>query len=233
MSVYISAQVWANSPLSGDKLLILLALADCANDEGICWPSQISLARRARCSERWARKVIDNLISEKEIEILQGGNGRGNSSRYQLLKYLPLGKKEEQGSPFGQNEKEDLCDIKGDLCDDKGGSVVPPNHKEPSIEPSISPMTGFDEFWKLYPRKEAKQKSIDSWKTKKYAKISNLIIESLSGQLAAGMWSGDLKFVPLPTTFLNGKRWEDETTKMQPSLPKWQENLKNGNHKPW
>lgn len=64
MSIRLMAQIWDNPDilLRGTKLNLLLALADYANDDGVCWPSYVRLAVRTRCSKR---AVID-LVAELE-----------------------------------------------------------------------------------------------------------------------------------------------------------------------
>lgn len=53
--------VWAVELPAMEKL-VLLALADCANDEGHCWPSAVSLARKCGQGERTVRRAIHSLI---------------------------------------------------------------------------------------------------------------------------------------------------------------------------
>lgn len=79
------AWVWDHSPYEGAKLLVHLALADYTNSEGRCWPSQASLARRARCSERWVREALDQMIVDKLLKIEADAAGPGKPRRYRLL----------------------------------------------------------------------------------------------------------------------------------------------------
>jgi hypothetical protein len=51
-----------------DKLC-LLALADCANDEGLCYPSERTLAVKSSQSERSVRRVIKRLIAGSHVSI--------------------------------------------------------------------------------------------------------------------------------------------------------------------
>lgn len=57
MSIELMSKAWKLDLSIGEKLL-LLKLADHANDEGVCWPGQGSLARLCSMSERAVR---DNL----------------------------------------------------------------------------------------------------------------------------------------------------------------------------
>jgi hypothetical protein len=65
MSILWMSTVWNRAEeYGGAKLLVLLALADRANDTGRCWPSLADLAFKARCSERWAREAVSDLEAE-------------------------------------------------------------------------------------------------------------------------------------------------------------------------
>ena len=53
--------VWKHADVSGATLLVLLALADYANHNGICWPGVEALAEKARVSERYVRDLLGDL----------------------------------------------------------------------------------------------------------------------------------------------------------------------------
>lgn len=54
--------VWAID-LPDSQKIVLLALADCANDEGHCWPSMATLAKKCSKGERTVQGVIKELVS--------------------------------------------------------------------------------------------------------------------------------------------------------------------------
>lgn len=60
MSVRVMTAVWALN-LGDSQKIVLLALADSANDEGHCWPSMASLVRKCSKSERTIQGVIKQL----------------------------------------------------------------------------------------------------------------------------------------------------------------------------
>jgi len=71
----------------------------------------------------------------------------------------------------------------------------------------------FDEFWSAYPRKERKKGAQTAWKRHRLDGKADEIIADIERSRGNGKWRGsDLKFCPLPTTYLNGARWEDEWT---------------------
>ena len=90
MSIKAVAWVLDESPATGTDLLVLIALADFADENGCCWPSVIRLAHRARVSERTARRCLRTLESIGQIVTDISGNGR-SSSRYRLTFAAPLG----------------------------------------------------------------------------------------------------------------------------------------------
>lgn len=108
MSIRLANHVWEHAQLSGTDLLMLLALADHANDEAVCWPSLERLAARCRISKRQAQRVIQRLIAAGEIYV-DAGNGRGNTSYYHLLnlpeKVTSGAEKVTSASPIAPEEK--------------------------------------------------------------------------------------------------------------------------------
>jgi hypothetical protein len=63
MSISLMAQIWDNEDpeLTGSRLVILLSLADHANDAGECWPSIERIATRVRLSPRNVMRQLDEL----------------------------------------------------------------------------------------------------------------------------------------------------------------------------
>lgn len=96
-TLYMSA-VWAlDCEFSGRKL-ILLALADNANDEGICWPSIPTIARRCSCSDRTVQINLQEMEDDGWIRVRKRV---GNSTVYELTIPMP-GAGGEGSSPVKQ-----------------------------------------------------------------------------------------------------------------------------------
>lgn len=62
MSIRVMTAVWSID-LPDSQKIVLLALADCANDEGLCWPSMASLAKKCSKGERTVQGVIRELVA--------------------------------------------------------------------------------------------------------------------------------------------------------------------------
>lgn len=85
------------------------------------------------------------------------------------------------------------------------------------ILPPISPKGAsqdatFDTFWQAYPKHKDKQKARRAWgKLKPDAALLETILRAIETQSASEDWTKDEgKYIPYPSTWLNGHRWEDE-----------------------
>lgn len=66
MSVTLMAAVW-KVQLPDSEKLVLLALADCANDEGACWPSMKTLTEKCSKSDRTIQAAIKDLVGKGHL----------------------------------------------------------------------------------------------------------------------------------------------------------------------
>ena len=74
---------------------------------------------------------------------------------------------------------------------------------------SDSKINGFEDFWNAYPNKKDKQKAKKAWL--KHSPNLPKVLSALKTQKNSEQWiKDDGRFIPLPTTWLNGARWEDE-----------------------
>lgn len=85
MSIRWMTKVWSDSPYNGTRLILHLALADMAHDDGRFFASQTHLAQKARCTTHYVREVINEMIAGGWIVIITKGNSRGKATVYQLL----------------------------------------------------------------------------------------------------------------------------------------------------
>lgn len=98
MSVRVLSWVWDHGPTDRSELLVLLALADYADDCGVCFPSMQSVADKARMTERGVQKIIARMV-EQGILVVQTGGGRGGCNRYKIVR--PVAKNPEPHSENG------------------------------------------------------------------------------------------------------------------------------------
>ena len=82
MSIKVMSRVWAHSQRKDGELLVMLALADFANDAGESWPSIPILAQKARLTERQTRRVLTKLEDVGEIRRVKSNGGRNRRNHY-------------------------------------------------------------------------------------------------------------------------------------------------------
>lgn len=72
--------------MKSTERLLLVALADMADDHGVCWPSVATLAKRCARSTRTVQRVLQTLASANLIccEQRQRADGSSTSNRYVL-----------------------------------------------------------------------------------------------------------------------------------------------------
>lgn len=78
--------VWHNSKVLGNDRLLLLAIADNADEEKrIAWPSVDTLSRKTRIPRRTIFRCIKRLVKAGELEIVEHGRREGHSNTYRVL----------------------------------------------------------------------------------------------------------------------------------------------------
>lgn len=126
------------------------------------------------------------------------------------------------------SKKRILAGSKGGFCSSKTRSKMQANNianTEDEIENEnedenkdvISSNTlneSFENFWKAYPRKEGKGACKKIWaKLKPSGLLLQNMLEAISNQKQSDKWQKDGgQYIPMPSTWLNQSRWEDEIT---------------------
>ena len=143
MSIKVMSKVWELSEQKGSKLLLLLAIADHAADDGYCWPGTKLLAKKIRMSVRSVLRAIKVLEADGELHVIRGNV----NNRYVVLAGLTgddlrdvlIAHKVEPPTPTGDKlspVKMSPGDTGGAIGDTHVTSEVTqpchPNHHEPS-----------------------------------------------------------------------------------------------------
>jgi Helix-turn-helix domain len=123
MSLRMMTLVWEKSNQKGSELLLLLAIADNANDQGIAYPSTKTLAKKTRLDRRHVKKLIRALERTGELRVAIGAGPRG-CNEYVI-----------QLSTEGGGKMPPRMKSTGGIQDQKGVSPTPP---EPNTKTDIS-----------------------------------------------------------------------------------------------
>ncbi len=140
MSIRVMNRVWEQSQHKEGTLLVLLALADYADDNGVCWPAQPEIAKKARLTDRQIRNVLKDLIAEGEL-LFVPSKGRGRPAVYCVLTGLDQDERTKrhkwfQGKYFQENisaiteERRKLATEKAEIGDRKGGNQLHTKYHE-------------------------------------------------------------------------------------------------------
>lgn len=234
MSIKVMSWVWDNSPYSGAALLVHLAFADWADDDGLCWPSQVKVAHKARCSVEHVRKVTRQMEADGTLVVERESAGRGKPTHYRVVARTP--------NSVGVNSETPNSGIGNPQLQPEKAPTLPPNNRqEPSVEqPSTTefetnaialrptdyalnapldlsllmvdpdiPTRIFEVFWDVYPRHTGgKPTARKAWDEAIKTTDPQVIVD---GALRFREDPNRLdEFTPHPSTWLNQNRWADD-----------------------
>jgi hypothetical protein len=212
---------WEAPVDKAEHLLVLLALADIANDAGKVRAGAAYLAKKCRREERAIRRSLLALDELGVIEILDRPGKAPLITlaipdefmiRFGKDQELEAGKRGRPLKPPSTVEKPPLH-----------GGGKPPSmvSDEPKTEPKKEPGEGvdareidpFDEWWKVYPLHVAKAAARKAfWVALSKFKCDTpltAIIEA-TRRFAEEVSDRPRDKIPHPATWLNGERWNDE-----------------------
>lgn len=191
------------------RKLVLIKLADNANDQGECWPSYQHIADQCEIDRSTVRKHIKQLAEQGVLRIENREGPKGNSSN---LYYLTLGGVGQNSTPVGPESTGVGPQPTGGVGPEStrtSHSSEPVNEPKPLCMPD--PMAGFEVFWKLYPKKKGRKDAAKAWaKLKPSDELHQTLITALGSHCVSDDWTKDGgRYIPNASTWLNGERWND------------------------
>lgn len=140
MSVNAMAQVWTSSKHKGSDLLVLLAIADHAKDDGTgAWPSIDGLARKTRLSERNVHYSIKRLEASGELVVEKNAGPKGTNLYHVTVFGCKLCTPDTPIPSGAKSAPAKIAPVQNST--DRGANSAPggvqPIAPEPSLEPSI------------------------------------------------------------------------------------------------
>jgi hypothetical protein len=159
-------------------------------------------------------KVIDlfktyNLINNGRIARWESRQPkREDSSTARTRAWRERKAKEKNNSKkIMYNERVTQCDAPDTDTDTDTDTDKKKTKSKDLVKESISL---FDKFWEVYPRHENRKKAYDIWIRKKLDSIAEQIIADVINRKEKHAHWQDKQYIPMPTTYLNGERWNDE-----------------------
>lgn len=213
MSVKVSSWVWHGdecAELAGNEMILLLALADVADDNGRCRfmtedddLSYAGLARKARVSRSTVIRIMAKLREAGLVEQVAGVKGRPNDIGILVPWALKSGSNLEpkQDSVSTANDSVSTATLFGSTAD-VGSSLI-----RIDVEDVVHD-DGFADFWAVWPRKDAKKKAAEAW-ARAVKKAPAEVILSAARGYAESPHRPERQYVPYGATWLNGEQWND------------------------
>jgi hypothetical protein len=219
MSIKILTEIWSEPPVRQGTLLVLLALADSADETSReCWPSIRTIAKKSVLSERQVQHCLRELVEARIVDV-DANAGRHGTNLYRIRQRAEWGVQKLRGGE---------AHFTGGVKPTSPGGVKPtspePSYrtvKEPSEEscndlfsaekataqkPSTDDL--FDQWWEIYPRKKAKKEA----KLRFRAALKKIPFEQLmqaTRAYAASRQGEDATYTKFPDGWLLKERWED------------------------
>lgn len=244
MSVRIMSMVWDDPSFRGNTKLIMLCLADFANDEGCCWPSLNRIAQKCGISLSTLKAQLNTLCNDgyirKETRKKTTSSGEiTNDTNLYWIVTQSLGRSE---SDLGQNSPQPKTGLGRNLAEGR-----PESGPKPSLDPSISnsntpvvPKSSEPKICK--PRQRAVTLPSDftithdmaTW----YAQQSEFIVDmnAATVQWKDAMLAKQTKYKDWPAAWRNGMRnankWALERESRAPAAATQRMGASNGNYGP-
>jgi len=213
------AEAVVDEPNGARAIQVFTLLHRWTNADRNCFPSLQSIANAAGVTIPTARRAIQTLQDIGAVEVtgrtVEGSKER-TSNLYHLIYVRPIiGAGTNVGDTTSEHEVSDPS-YHGLGRNQIHLEADPPNQienvsdivQEAEIVPDWE--LSFRAFWKHYPRKVNKQTALKAWR-----KLTEADRSAASQILPDHVehWTHSktaVEFIPHPTSWLNGRRWEDE-----------------------
>ena len=90
---------------------------------------------------------------------------------------------------------------------------------EENLELTPTNESNFDRWYSCYPKKQARESARKAWEKQKLDRIFSTIMIKSRAFVQHYRETGKMEFLPMPATFLNQRRWEDEFDTKPSSAP--------------
>lgn len=183
-----------------EKILLMRIDSFCKVGDGDgCYASNEYLASFCGCSDR---KISQSISHLKEIGYIEqksfDGRRRALWSRLADISYLPSRICDADSQNLRTDNYKFINSSNKDIEKEKDSTNVLSKEKE-----------NFDAFWSAYPKKKDKANA-----QKAFRKVDvpiEVLLKAIEKQKKTADWQKENgKFIPYPSTWLNGRRWEDE-----------------------
>ncbi len=205
--------VFTHSKTKNGARLLMVAVADRANEAGRCWPGIKDLMHRTGLSKTGVYTATRQAQELKELHVDEYG-GPNRTHLYTIL--IP---NRSDSEPFAiRTDTVRILNNNGSASEHKPSLTQrnPHSPNQPRKRPRPASDPDFETFWDHYPRKVAKVAAIRAWNatTKERPPLPDLLA-ALDCARSCEQWR-EPRYIPHPATWLNQHRWQDQPTEQQP-----------------
>lgn len=240
----IPANVRYDKDLSANAKLLYGEITALCNKEGYCWATNNYFAKLYNVSARSIQTWLKQLINKGYIKSKSVINKNVESERRYLYicdnNFADTTKKtsyphEEIFTPsheenFAHNNTS-MNNTNNNISssNDKGTKEAKKVKKDSTQDEEL-----FNKFWAEYPKKRDKQSSKKAFtKLNVDVKLFNQMMASLSQAKQSYDWQkNNGQYIPYPSTWLNGRRWEDELSNVSQPQTHREEKKQNEYNEP-
>jgi len=257
MSIKYLNEAWT-MPLNTHEKMVLLAIADCSNDEGFAFPGYEKLLKKTGMGREALAKHIRILkglsIIKVESHAEIGKGKKVNTYTISTRSELPYSSDLELIGKIKELRQENKKSISSHLelrkvrtsnsissilehepsviTTSKEPSVKEKYKKEKNQEQTTKPKKlksiHFEEFWKDYPEKNQRIPCLKKWESKNLDKHAAIIIADVKARKKDDVRWLD-GYIPNPLTYINQERWRDEIKTERPKRQQPSNYQKSGN----
>lgn len=228
MSIECLNHVWKNSQSKLGPRLVLLAIADYADEHHHAWPSMARLAQKSGLSERQVRRSLSVLTELGELTIAYNKGPHG-VNLYQLMMTGGQIVRGDDMSPEGGHpvrERRPYCPPEPSVEPPKNhhnpltppnGSAEPNGHSLKRLTPrrrsapkEYLPTPEFEAFIDEYPRRHKVKDACKAWHQIPDPKPVAQIMEAVQQQKRKVWNHCEKRYIPAPGVWLRGEQWDDE-----------------------
>lgn len=190
--IWIPKSIWLSKELSLQEKVFLVEINSLDGSSG-CFASNEYFAEFFGLSKSRVSEVINSLINKGFlISIIH--SDEGNTRTLEVIAFpedpLLLSRRPSSPIPNDNNTVNNTFNNNKDIMKDEM----------------------FESFWTAYPKKEARAKALIAWKKAKITEVlMPVILHAIDARKKTDQWIKEKgQFIPLPATYINQRRWEDE-----------------------
>lgn len=211
--VWIPAERWLDRTLSPNEKVMLGEISSLDTGPRGCYATNAHFAEFFNLSISRVSEIISGLVDKGHlrVELIREGK-RVVERRLRLVDPFgfPNPPSENASNPFGKGGEPPSENTQGSNTHSNNTKSIK-NLPASSGEKVLSD-EGFDQFWKLYPKKKGRKDATKAWaKLKPSEELRQTLITALGSHCVSEDWAKDQgRYIPNASTWINGERWADE-----------------------